>query len=186
MFDARSSIGNHGTHGEFRRGRTMYVAGALQYERLFLGPQLAFLTQHTRTAVRRAPPHVAFGSSTFQTTTLAAQFWESRWLHLGSIKKAGSVRGWEVATFIRVQMGVLTSSSLHGTRCRTPKMRGFGYMRKATSLLSSFKVSRRSLAPAPSVQLERSPLGSSRGWWFHRHGRCLGSRHHGKALVACS
>ena len=41
-------------------GRIMFVAGALEHERPFLGFLYKFLTLHPRSAVRRAPPYVAF------------------------------------------------------------------------------------------------------------------------------
>ena len=41
-------------------GRIMFVAGALEYERPFLGPLYKFLTMHPRDSVRRVPPYVAF------------------------------------------------------------------------------------------------------------------------------
>ena len=41
-------------------GRVVYVAGALEFERPFLGPLYKFLTIHPRGSVRRVPPYVAF------------------------------------------------------------------------------------------------------------------------------
>ena len=41
-------------------GRIVYVAGALEFERPFLGPLYRFLTIHPRNSVRRAPPYVGF------------------------------------------------------------------------------------------------------------------------------
>ena len=40
--------------------RIMYVVGALELERLFLGPLYKFMTIHPRNAVRRVPPFVSF------------------------------------------------------------------------------------------------------------------------------
>ena len=41
-------------------GRIMFVAGALEHERLFLGPLFKFLTFHPRNSVRRVPSYAAF------------------------------------------------------------------------------------------------------------------------------
>ena len=41
-------------------GRIMFVSGALEHDRPFLGPLYKFLTLHPRNAVRRVPPCVAF------------------------------------------------------------------------------------------------------------------------------
>ena len=41
-------------------GRVVYVAGALEFERLFVGPHYKFLTIHPRGSVRRVPPNVSF------------------------------------------------------------------------------------------------------------------------------
>ena len=41
-------------------GRIMYVAGALDYERPFLGPLYRFLALHPRNVIRRVPSYVAF------------------------------------------------------------------------------------------------------------------------------
>ena len=41
-------------------GRVMYVAGALEYERPFLGPLYKFMSPHPRDSVRAVPPQVSF------------------------------------------------------------------------------------------------------------------------------
>ena len=41
-------------------GRVMFVAGALEYERPFLGPLYNFLALHPRDSVRAVPPYVSF------------------------------------------------------------------------------------------------------------------------------
>ena len=41
-------------------GRIMYVAGALDYERPFLGLLYRFLALHLRNVIRRVPSYVAF------------------------------------------------------------------------------------------------------------------------------
>ena len=41
-------------------GRIMFVAGALEHERPFLGPLYKFLILHPRNAMRRVPPYVSF------------------------------------------------------------------------------------------------------------------------------
>ena len=41
-------------------GRIMFVVGALEHERPFLGPLYRFLTIHPRDSVRRVPPYVSF------------------------------------------------------------------------------------------------------------------------------
>ena len=41
-------------------GRIMYVVGALELERPFLGPLYRFMSLHPRTSVRRIPTHVSF------------------------------------------------------------------------------------------------------------------------------
>ena len=41
-------------------GRIMFVAGALEHERPFLGPLYKFISMHPRNAVRRIPSYVAF------------------------------------------------------------------------------------------------------------------------------
>ena len=41
-------------------GRIMYVAGALEYERPFLGPLYRFLALHPRNVTRRVPSYVSF------------------------------------------------------------------------------------------------------------------------------
>ena len=41
-------------------GRIMFVAGALEHERPFLGPLFRFIGMHPRNAVRRIPSYVAF------------------------------------------------------------------------------------------------------------------------------
>ena len=41
-------------------GRIMYVAGALEYEKPFLGPLYRFLALHPRGSIRRVPPYIAF------------------------------------------------------------------------------------------------------------------------------
>ena len=46
-------------------GRIMFVAGALEHDRPFLGPLYKFLTLHPRNAVRRVPPYAAFSSTSF-------------------------------------------------------------------------------------------------------------------------
>ena len=40
--------------------RIMFVVGALEHERPFLGPLYNFMTMHPRNAVRRIPPYVGF------------------------------------------------------------------------------------------------------------------------------
>ena len=45
-------------------GRIMFVAGALEHERPFLGPLYKFLTMHPRDSVRRVPSYVALYSGT--------------------------------------------------------------------------------------------------------------------------
>ena len=58
-------------------GRIMFVVGALEHERPFLGPLYKFLTMHPRIAVRRIPPHVGFilryrgGARSIQTDSCA-------------------------------------------------------------------------------------------------------------------
>ena len=41
-------------------GRIMFVVGALEHERPFLGPLYRFMVMHPRNAVRRVPPYVGF------------------------------------------------------------------------------------------------------------------------------
>ena len=41
-------------------GRIMFVAGALEYEKPFLGPLYRFLSIHPRGSIRRVPPYVSF------------------------------------------------------------------------------------------------------------------------------
>ena len=41
-------------------GRIMFVAGALEHERPFLGPLYKFISMHPRDSTRRIPPHVKF------------------------------------------------------------------------------------------------------------------------------
>ena len=41
-------------------GRIMFVVGALEHERPFLGPLYKFMTMDPRNAVRRIPPYVGF------------------------------------------------------------------------------------------------------------------------------
>ena len=41
-------------------GRIIFVVGALEHERPFLGPLYKFMTMHPRNAVRRIPPYVCF------------------------------------------------------------------------------------------------------------------------------
>ena len=41
-------------------GRIMFVAGALEYEKLFLGPLCRFLSLHPGGSIRRVPPYVSF------------------------------------------------------------------------------------------------------------------------------
>ena len=50
----------HMTKFEEGLGRIMYVAGALDYERPFLGPLYRFLTLHPRNVTRRVPSYVSF------------------------------------------------------------------------------------------------------------------------------
>ena len=50
----------HMTKYEEGLGRIMYVAGALDYERPFLGPLYRFLALHPRNVIRRVPSYVAF------------------------------------------------------------------------------------------------------------------------------
>ena len=46
-------------------GRVMYVAGAPEYERLFLGPLYRFMSLHPRNSVRFVPAYVKFFLSHF-------------------------------------------------------------------------------------------------------------------------
>ena len=41
-------------------GRIMFVAGALEYEKPFMGPLYRFLSLHPRGSIRRVPAYVTF------------------------------------------------------------------------------------------------------------------------------
>ena len=58
--EVASSSSVHMASFEEGLGRVMYVAGALEYERPFLGPLYRFMSLHPRDSVRAVPPYVSF------------------------------------------------------------------------------------------------------------------------------
>ena len=74
--EVASSSSVHMASFEEGLGRVMYVAGALEYERPFLGPLYRFMSLHPRDSVRAVPPYVSFF-----LRHLAAQISELKALH---------------------------------------------------------------------------------------------------------
>ena len=58
--EVASSSSVHMASFEEGLGRVRYVAGALEYERPFLGPLYRFMSLHPRDSVRAVPPYVSF------------------------------------------------------------------------------------------------------------------------------
>ena len=86
-------------------GRIMFVVGALELERPFLGPLCRFMSLHPRSSVRRVPPYVRFSSAIWQngsrapgTTTAQSRWKEQRWHHVQTRRQAARGRGSEAGS----------------------------------------------------------------------------------------